>query len=125
MDSRIEFSDLRGRKYLYSVRRFEDFWADVPGNYIFAKRTSSGWVPLYIGETASLQKRMARHHEAWDYCCNRGASFVLAHVNLGDHTERDAELHAGHDVFVLCVGVAELVEDVDHVVVTVVAEDRE
>ena len=76
MDSRVEFSDLRGRKYMYSVRRFEDFWADVPGNYIFAKRTSSGWVPLYIGETASLPKRMARHREAWDYCSLRGASFA-------------------------------------------------
>jgi len=94
MDSRVEFSDLRGRKYVYSVRRFEDFWAEVPGNYIFAKRTSSGWVPLYIGETASLQKRMARYHEAWDYCCNRGASFVLAHVNLGDHKEREDEQRA-------------------------------
>jgi hypothetical protein len=41
MDSRVEFSDLRGRKYVYSVRKFEDFWADVPGNYIFAKRTRS------------------------------------------------------------------------------------
>jgi hypothetical protein len=94
MDSRVEFSDLRGRKYVYGVRKFEDFWADVPGNYIFAKRTSSGWVPLYIGETASLQKRMARHHEAWDYCRNRGASFVLAHVNIGDHKEREAEQRA-------------------------------
>ena len=94
MDSRVEFSDLRGRKYVYSVRKFEDFRADVPGNYIFAKRTNSGWVPLYIGETASLQKRMARVHEAWDYCRNRSASFVLAHVNIGDHKEREAEQRA-------------------------------
>jgi hypothetical protein len=94
MDSRVEFTDLRGRKYVYSVRKFEDYWADVPGNYIFAKRTATGWMPLYIGEAASLQKRMGRHRDAWEYCRLRGASFVLAHVNLGDYKEREAEQRA-------------------------------
>jgi hypothetical protein len=94
MDSRVEFSDLRGRRYTYSVRKLEDFWADVPGNYIFAKWTPSGWIPLYIGEAASLQKRFACPHQAWEYCRNRGASFVLARVNLDGPKAREDEQRA-------------------------------
>lgn len=94
MDSRVVFTDLRGRRFIYSVRRLEDFWADVPGNYIFAKRTCDAWVPLFIGETASLQKRLARRHEAWEYCRNRGAAYVLARPNLEGHKAREDEERA-------------------------------
>jgi hypothetical protein len=92
MDSHVEFTDLRGRKYVYSVHRYEDHWAAVPGNYIFARRTNDGWIPLYIGETPNLQRRMSGRNDAWTYCCNRGASFVLAHVNFeGDRARQDEE----------------------------------
>ena len=37
----------------------------------------------------------------------------------------DAQLHARHDIFVLGVLVTKLIENVDHVVVAIVAEDRE
>jgi hypothetical protein len=94
MDSRVIFTDLRGRRFTYSVRRLEDFWADVPGNYIFAKRTCDAWIPLYIGETASLQKRLNPCHEAWDYCRRRGAAYVLARPNLEGYQARQDEARA-------------------------------
>ena len=81
MDSHVEFSDLRGRKYIYSVHQFEDNWGALPGNYIFARRTADGWTPLFVGHTPNFQWKMGCHNDAWIYCRNRGASFVLAHVN--------------------------------------------
>ncbi len=91
MDSQVEFTDLRGRKFSYAVLRFEDNWGDLPGNYVFARRTAQGWVPLFIGETANFRKRMAGHHEAWDWCRSRGAAWVLAHVNRDEAARRDEE----------------------------------
>lgn len=94
MDSRVVFTDLRGRRFTYSVRRLEDYWAAVAGNYIFAKRTHDAWVPLYIGETDNLQRRMATRHEAWEWCRNRGAAYVLARPNLEGAKAREDEARA-------------------------------
>ena len=94
MDSHVEFSDLRGRKYIYSVHQFEDNWGALPGNYIFARRTADGWTPLFVGHTPNFQWKMGCHNDAWIYCRNRGASFVLAHVNHEGEAAREAEQRA-------------------------------
>ena len=64
---------------------------DEPGNYIFAKETSSGyWTPIYIGETDSLKDRLSNHEKM--PCVKRhGGTHVHVHTSSSDEQARRAE----------------------------------
>ncbi len=80
-----------GKKYKYSIHPIETTFKDVPGNYIFAKKTSSGsWTPIYIGETESLKDRLANHEKM--SCIQRhGGTHIHAHTSSSDVDVRRAE----------------------------------
>ncbi len=70
-----------GKKYSYEIHPMTESWADVPGNYIFAKETTpTNWVPVYVGETESLKDRLPNHNEL--PCVRRnGGTHIHAHTN--------------------------------------------
>ena len=78
------------KKYTYYVYKIGTPLKAAPGNYIFAKRTATGWIPIYIGETSDLSERFDNHHKM--PCIKRnGATHIHAHVNNSGVTARRAE----------------------------------
>ena len=63
--------------YEFEVYSENSGWNDVPGVYIFAKRTGlmGNWTALYIGETGSFSKRLPGH-EKWLAAVIRGATHI-------------------------------------------------
>lgn len=55
-------------------------WSDVPGAYIFAGlNTQRLWLPVYVGQTASLAGRLPTH-ERWQEAARLGATHIHAKV---------------------------------------------
>ena len=79
-----------GTKYTYRVYSLDTNWDDVPGNYIFAKRDSTRWTPIYIGETSSLKDRLP-NHEKWPCAKRNGVTDIHAHVNSNGRLARVKE----------------------------------
>ena len=70
-----------GQHYIYTVYDLDAGWADVPGNYIFAKGAVPGQsASLYIGETSSFQTRIPGH-EKWPCVRRYGVTHIHAHTN--------------------------------------------
>lgn len=79
-----------GKGYQYTVYNINTSWNDVPGNYIYAGQTSTGWKAAYIGQTKSFKDRLPDHNE--EACAKRnGATHIHAHVNNGGEAARKAE----------------------------------
>lgn len=79
-----------GWRYDYEVHPVGTPFRAVPGNYIFAKESAEGWVPIYIGESESLGDRCCNAHEKWDAAIRYGATHIHCHVN-SDKPSRLAE----------------------------------
>ncbi|WP_025771260.1 hypothetical protein [Thioalkalivibrio sp. HK1] len=85
-----------GQEYLYSVHSVNDHrigktFDNVPGNYIFAKKTypSGEFSPIYIGQSGNLSERFEDHHK--NSCIRRrGATHIFVHRN-DDENVRLAE----------------------------------
>lgn len=75
-----------GRTYTFTCHDLQEQWNAVAGCYAFASRRSntlgvSVTTILYIGQTDSLQRRMAEHQsEKWAAAVRSGANMVLAVV---------------------------------------------
>jgi len=53
-----------GKKYEYAIYSMSTEWNDVPGNYIFTKKTEPRkWSAVYIGQTESFKDRLPYHDE--------------------------------------------------------------
>lgn len=79
-----------GKSYDYSVLNIDTGWKDLPGNYIFAKKGTSGWMAIYIGQTDSLKDRLPSHEKR--ICAVRnGATHIHAHVNQNGERARKNE----------------------------------
>ena len=79
-----------GKRYEYVVYGLNASWNNKPGNYIFAKRTASGWHAIYVGQTDSFASRLPNHNERG--CAVRnGATHVHAHVNSAGESSRKFE----------------------------------
>ncbi|WP_322414175.1 GIY-YIG nuclease family protein [Mesorhizobium huakuii] len=50
------------------------------GNYMFAKLTDKGYVPVYIGIADDLSARISSH-DRWDDAVAAGATHVLSHTH--------------------------------------------
>ena len=59
------------------------------GNYMFVKRVSNGWVPVYIGIADDLSDRLPCH-ERWAEAQLHGATHVMGHTQ-SDRARREAE----------------------------------
>jgi predicted GIY-YIG superfamily endonuclease len=80
-----------GKTYKYWIYRIGTSFKDEAGNYIYAKQTMPGiWRPVYIGQTSSLQTRLADHEN--ESCVkHNGATHVHAHISSSSEAERKAE----------------------------------
>lgn len=88
--TKVNWSGLSGKAYTYEAHPVNTSWNNVPGNYIFAKQTASGWVALYIGETGNLKNRLSGH-EKYPCAVNNGITHILAHVSSNIEAVRKAE----------------------------------
>lgn len=80
-----------GREYRYWIYELPPTFGDAPGNYAFAKRTTSGkWAIIYIGETENLSDRFDNHH-AMPCAKRQGATHIFAHKTEGGKSERVTE----------------------------------
>ena len=91
MARKCEWTGASGKKYLYNIYPIDTSWNDVPGNYIFAKETSSrNWKAVYIGETESFKDRLPNHNEL--SCVHRnGGTHIHVHVNKDSSARLDEE----------------------------------
>ena len=80
-----------GKKYEYEIYPIDTNWNDVPGNYIFARESSSRtWQAIYIGQTESFKDRLPNHNEL--PCIRRnGGTHVHAHVNRDSRARLEEE----------------------------------
>ncbi len=87
----INWPGKSGKKYRYWIYSMETLWKSEPGNYIFAKKTSSGkWTPVYMGETDNLANRLPDHEKL--PCVRRnGGTHIHTHTNSGGASVRRAE----------------------------------
>jgi hypothetical protein len=78
----IKWEGISGEKYTYGIFPLDTLFNDIPGNYIFVKKTKSGFhKPLYIGQSISLEKRPDGHGK--ETCAKiNGATHVHAHENI-------------------------------------------
>ncbi len=99
MADTCEWRGASERKYTYGIYSMDTVWNDVPGNYIFAKRTAPArWTAAYIGETDSLKNRLPNHNEL--PCVRRnGGTHIHAHVssNAQSRLDEEADLMASFD----------------------------
>jgi hypothetical protein len=73
-----------GKVYTYYVHEFplKVTFKSEPGNYIFARQTFRGFIPIYMGHTKDLSERFSNHPKIM--CIrNNGATHLHAHPNNG------------------------------------------
>ena len=87
----INWEGRPGTKYGYWIHAIGTTFRDEPGNYVYAKQASPGyWSPIYVGQTTSLQDRLADHEK--EACAQRnGASHIHTHTTPGGECARLAE----------------------------------
>lgn len=80
-----------GTRYTYEIHEMNSNWKDVPGNYIFAKETSTNrWTAVYIGQTESFKTRLPNHEKL--PCIRRNSgTHIHAHVNADSSSRLDEE----------------------------------
>ena len=91
MAEQVTWYGSSGTGYSYTVYPLDQTWADVPGNYIFAKVVDGKWFPIYIGETGSLSDRLGPHHEKWTCGLREGMTHIHAHGSSESVAVRRAE----------------------------------
>lgn len=87
----IQWEGKSGKRYGYWIHPIDTSFKDAPGNYIYAKETQPRrWRPVYIGQTSSLEDRLADHEK--EACAKRnGATHLHAHTSSGTQSIRRAE----------------------------------
>ena len=79
----INWTGKSGASYGYWITPIGSSFKSVAGNYIFAKETKPGyWVPVYIGETEDLNKRLSSHDK-------EAAAIKLGATHIHNHTTSD------------------------------------
>lgn len=89
--------DERKNKFVYTYWIYpgNTAWNPVYGNYILAKFEHHQWVPVYIGETASLQVELRdgyQHVAEWPCIKRSGATHIHVHTSSADPSARQAEV---------------------------------
>jgi hypothetical protein len=81
-----------GKAYKYVIVSIDHSnWKDEPGNYIFAKKTTSGWDAIYIGQTESFKDRPMHGHPRTGCAKAHGGAHIHARVNSGGKAARIKE----------------------------------
>lgn len=85
-----------GKTYTFNVYGKNTSFKEVDGNYIFAKRTQSGWNAIYIGEGDLMTRTQDEEHLK---CANsKGFTHYHAHVNQDEtaRKQQEADLVGGN-----------------------------
>ncbi len=86
----IDWEGISGRKYRYHIYPISDSHGAVPANYVFAKKVSGGYTPVYVGETGNISDRFDSHHKM--PCIKRhGATHLTTHESSNDVKVRRLE----------------------------------
>ena len=88
------WSGQSGKKYKYCIYPVGTSFNDVPGNYIFVIETGPHtWIPVYIGETDSLHRRLSNpeSHEKWPCIRRYGGTHIHIHESSTNETTRRQE----------------------------------
>jgi predicted GIY-YIG superfamily endonuclease len=83
MTDSIQWPGKSGAQYQYWIHPLGTTFKSTPGNYIYAKLTSAGWVPLYVGQTGDLSARLANHEKDSEARRN-GATHIHAHTSTSE-----------------------------------------
>lgn len=91
MADKYTWTGASGKEYMYNIFPIDTNWNDVPGNYIFAKKSSPHeWQAVYIGETESFKERLPNHNEL--PCIRRnGGTHTHTHINRDSRARLDEE----------------------------------
>ena len=86
----------RRANYTHIIAPFAGDLPDHPGNYVLAKEVPSGWIPVYIGQTASLKRELSHffQHESYPCAIQNGATHIHFYVNQGGEASRRATQQA-------------------------------
>ena len=86
------WSGKSGVEYVYRIFKMPPRLKAMPGNYIFAKRTTiGGWIAVYIGETNDLREHFRDHPAQF---CIRGHKATHIHAHLSDEDAPDRRTEA-------------------------------
>ena len=99
----INWEGKSGKKYRYWIHPIGASFEKVPGNYVFAKKTTPNiYTPIYIGETGDLSERFDNHHKM--PCIEKnGATHITEHTSSTSTTVRRAEeLDLKHFFYPVC-----------------------
>ena len=89
---RMTWRGASGKGYRYWIFPIRGLLEDVPGDFIYARLRDSGeWVPVYIGQTSSLQHCL---RSAEERSCVRGGwvTHIHARANHRGEAARKAEV---------------------------------
>lgn len=88
----IMWSGISGEKYKYWINLIGAPFKPVVGNYIFAKETKPReWIPIYVGETDNLQRRLTPNHEKMPCIKRYGGTHIHTHSSSDDEAIRQKE----------------------------------
>ena len=82
-----------GQQYEYLIYPLGTNFKSAPGNYIFAREQSNGFVPIYIGQTSDLAERFDYHHKIG---CIR--KLEATHIHVHSNTSQSARLNEERDL---------------------------
>ena len=79
-----------GNRYDHEVYPIGGSLPHAPGNYILSKKTPTGWVALYIGQTNDLRQRISllAQHGGHPCAIRSGMTHVHVYVNHGGRQSR-------------------------------------
>jgi hypothetical protein len=87
----IHWYGASGKAYKYYIHPIRNDFRDLPGNYMFTKQTALGdWIPLYIGESESLQGRLS-NHDKMPCVTGNGGTHIHVHISPADTAVRRDE----------------------------------
>ena len=87
---KVYWPGLSGKHYEFEVFDIEtQFYPNNDGNYIFAKRTMTGWNAVYIGEGDIRTRTSDEKHR--NCAIGKGATHVHAHENNNESDRKDEE----------------------------------
>lgn len=92
MADTIDWPGKSGKTYRYwfASKMKNPSMKEEAGNYMFVKKRTDGWVPVYVGETGNLNTRHTSHPEL--PCVTRnGGTHLMAHTTSGGKDKRRSE----------------------------------
>ncbi|WP_430816354.1 hypothetical protein [Carboxylicivirga sp. RSCT41] len=86
----ISWPGAYGKQYEFEIFDLDViFPAGARGNYIFARRTPTGWDAVYIGEGILQERVQDVVHRS--HAIKKGATHIHAHFNINEYSRKAEE----------------------------------